>query len=104
MTVSTVDVSVVPNGVWVEVASSPSAPWYLKPNFTGGYRFAITASVAPTSATVGASYGANPYLPYEGIGPLPAFTGKAWVKVDSPRNEAQVTGNYPVIFTTIFTA
>lgn len=103
MAVSTVDVSVVPGSGWVEVASSPTAPWYLKPSYAGAYRFAITSGSVP-SGTVGVPYGANPYLPYEGIGPLPAFTGKAWVKVDFVANQAQVTNHYPVVFTTIFTA
>lgn len=102
MAVSTVDVSIVPGEGWVEVADTPTAPWYLKPSFAGPYRFAITDGADPTSS--GAAYGNNPYLTYEGIGPLPSFTGKAWVKVDAVANQAQVTGDYPVVFSLIFTA
>jgi len=101
--VGTTDVSVTPGTGWAEVVDTPTAPWYIKPNFAGGYRFAITSGSAP-SGTVGACYGANPYLPYEGIGPLPSFTGKAYVKVDAVANQAQVTNHYPVVFTVITTA
>lgn len=65
---------------------------------------ATTAFTGGLNPVKGALYGANPYLIYEGLDKIPAFTGKAWVKVDKVSNQAQVTGNYPVEFTTIFTA
>src|SRR5690606_10524833 len=55
MAVSTVDVSVKPGEGWIKVASSPSAPWYIKPNSSNPYRFAITAASAPSLNPVAAA-------------------------------------------------
>lgn len=105
--------AIAPNPAGLAVDGAGTVTVTIQPAGTLGNSVAMSdnstniATTAPTGGVdpvKGMLYGANPYLPFEGIGPLPGFTGKAWVKVDDFWNQAQVAGDYPVIFTTVFTA